>query len=380
MRKVAFTLSVSLFFYQFAFSQWSERLVDDVTPPVADTFQAIPAALYASAQESTFSIAVADLLQQKAAQKKVLVYTRQNKPVELWFFPGRSEKKALVIGGMHGSELSSVEVAGALIRQLAAGEPPFYNVIIIPSLFPDNAQTALADTANRVLKNIGRYTGQQSADPNRQMPAAGQPFLMGKPLDAAAREIETENQALLHLVQTYLPQRLISIHAIRDPGRAGVFADPRTDCRGTALGFATDQQLALLMANDITCAGGVCPGNNLAVAPTALYYLDPLVAPEGQEQVRSYQLQTGAGRGTGVSLGTWCSTAVCDDVRAYNRPAIRTLTMEFPGYQIPAEFSLDEDRKKCLQLIQAYASSIRTVFLHAFLVEEPVIEPLLAER
>lgn len=380
MKKIALILTVFFCFCLPAFSQPNEVLNDDLIFPVTDSFQAMPAALYASAKADQFSDALSQLVQQKTAQKKVLVYTRQNNPVELWFFQGKSEKKALVVGGVHGSELSSIEVANALIRQLAEGETPFYNVLIIPSLFPDNAQLAVTDTVDRLLKNTGRYTGQQSADPNRQMPAAGLPFLIDQPLDAAAREIERENQALLLLIQTYLPQRLISLHSIRDPGRAGVFADPRTDCSGNALGFDTDQQLALQMAGHIRSGGGSCPGNNLDSEPTALYYLDPPIAAEGQKQVRSYQLQTVLGRGTGVSLGTWCSTAVCGEVQALNRPAIRTLTMEFPGYKQPSEYAEEEDRKKCAAIIDLYASSVRAYFLQAFLVEEPVDAALLAGR
>jgi len=380
MKKIALTIPAFLCFFLLAFSQQSELLTNHLLEPASEPFQLTPVALYSSAQGDQFSLALTGLLQQKTRQKKVLVYTKQNKPVELWFFPGTSNKKALVIGGMHGSELSSIEVANTLIAQLATGEIPFYNVLIIPSLFPDNAQTAACDTAARVLNNTGRYTGQQSADPNRQMPAPGQPFLIRKPLDAATREIETENQALLQLIQTYVPDRLISIHSIREHNKAGVFADPRTDCNGNALGFDTDQQLALLMACYIGSAGGISPGNNLDAAPTALYYLDPPIAPEGKKQVRSYQLQTRAGRGTGVSLGTWCSTAVCGITPDYNRPAIRTLTMEFPGYLIPAELAADEDQKKCSAMIELYASSIRSYFLQAFLVEEPMGETLLAER
>lgn len=55
-------------------------------------------------------------------QKNRLLYTAQQTPVEYWYFPGTSEKKALVLGGLHGSELSAIEVANQLVKELAEGK------------------------------------------------------------------------------------------------------------------------------------------------------------------------------------------------------------------------------------------------------------------
>lgn len=49
-----------------------------------------------------------------------LFRTRKGNAVELYFFPCQRDKKAMVIGGMHGSELTSIEVALSLIRKLSA--------------------------------------------------------------------------------------------------------------------------------------------------------------------------------------------------------------------------------------------------------------------
>lgn len=317
---------------------------------------------------------VSDLLRNGEPQKKVLLYSRKNRPVELYVFPGTSDRKALVIGGMHGSESSSIEVAEALVKQLSGSDKPYYTVVIIPSLFPDNAETAMRDRLGRLWESTGRHSSQHSADPNRQMPSPGKPFRAAMPLDRYNRKIEAENQALLQLIQDYQPSRVISIHSIRDRTKAGVFADPRTDCRGLALGFDPDRELALLMARHITDSGGACPGNRLASAPTALYYNDPPAAPEGQKQERSYQRGGVDKKAHGVTLGTWCSTAVCSSEPAGNRSAIRTLTLEFPGYKKAAEYNTAAERHTVSRLIQAYASSIRQCFLQAFLVEENTAE------
>lgn len=304
-------------------------------------------------------------------QKRTLLYTAKGQPVELWYFPGTSQKNALVIGGLHGSELSSVEVARQLIQQLAKGEKPYYNVVVIPVLFPDNANVARNSAKDRLRNNTGRYTSEAAADPNRQMPAAGKPFLSQQPVDAMEREIENEMKALLQLIQLVKPDRLLSIHAIRDPKRAGIFADPRTDCEGTALGFETDEDLALLMAEHIQAFGGSCLGNNLDDAPTALYYLDPAIAPAGQKQLRSFQLTSLQGKSRGVSLGTWSSTAVCHENVLLVRPAIRTFTMEFPGYLVPAEYKTVQEQQLYQRMVTVYAASIHRYFLQSFFVEEP---------
>lgn len=241
---------------------------------------------------------------------------------------------------------------------------------MIPVLFPDNANTARNASASRRFDNTGRYTNEGTADPNRQLPMAGQPFLPQQPVDALDRSIENEMKAFLQLLQAFQPDRLLSIHAIRDPKRAGVFADPRTDCEGTALGFESDEELALLMAQHIQTFGGASPGNRLDTLPTALYYLDPAIAPAGQKQLRSYQSASLQGKSRGVSLGTWSSTAVCHEDRSLTRPAIRTLTMEFPGYLAPDEYNTPAEQQKTRRTVAVYAAAIRHYFLQPFFVEE----------
>ena len=131
----------------------------------------------------------------KKPAKTILGYTNGSRPVEAYYFPGASDKKALIIGGMHGSELSSIEIATNLIDVLSSGEMPYYNVVIIPSLFPDNAVKAIME--NQLMNNVGRYTTEESADPNRQMPELGKPFSKELPFDMHGRMIENENQFLL---------------------------------------------------------------------------------------------------------------------------------------------------------------------------------------
>jgi predicted deacylase len=299
-------------------------------------------------------------LNSKTSFKTVLGYSLQHRPVEAWYFPGTSNERALVVGGMHGSELSSLEVAAKVIELLSSGQKPYYNVIIIPVLFPDNAASALK--AERPgITNKGRYTTEMHADPNRQMPAAGKAFSIDDGHDHAGRIIENENRMLLQLIQQFRPSRIVNLHAIRDITKAGIYADPRTDCKGIAIGFNEDSTLAVSMAQYIHFNGGKVPGNRIEKRITALYYNDPPAASKGMKQKRNLHGSSLPGnRGYGVSLGGWASTAVCGEENS--RDAIILITVEFPGYR-PSYMYAANDKKKCLLNILLYAGSIQKLFL-----------------
>jgi hypothetical protein len=310
------------------------------------------------------------LLANKQPARNILGYSAKNKPVEAYYFPGTSAKKALVIGGVHGSELSAVEVANRLVEKLGAGQKPYYNVIIIPVLFPDNATNAETFTRDRISNNVGRYTNEDAIDPNRQLPALGEPFYTDMATDAYGRPIEKENALLLQLIQAYEPERIVSLHAIKDQSKAGVYADPRTDCDGRALGYSSDSTLAVLMAKYIDENKGNAFGNKIKTAPTALYYLDPKAAPPGELQPRNLMGMNMSGKINGVSLGSWASTAVCDEETNYRRDAIRMFTIEFPGYKKPSEYKLRDDREWYGKQVDLYSSAIRNYFLQDYFVEE----------
>lgn len=335
-------------------------------------FQPLPAnekttALYSEELEKL-------LLERKAA-RLVLGRSLQGRTIDAYFFPGKSNKRALVIGGMHGSELSSIEVAKALMLQLMQGDSIFYNVIVIPALFPDNAEMAKQHFSQiGGVENIGRYSYPGAIDPNRQMPTPGKAFDEEECIDHAGRKIENENSLLLELIGEYRPQRIVNLHAIRDIVNAGVYADPRTDHKGIALGYATDSSLAITIAGSIQQQGGFIPGNRLNKKPTALYYKDPSAVPAGMFQKRNFTGSPLPGkRGGGVSLGTWASTAVHhDEDPSKNRDAIRIITMEFPGSKRPV------DHKKELRAfyqwqVEVYAAALKAVFLGEYFTETPTM-------
>jgi hypothetical protein len=311
------------------------------------------------------------LMARRPAQLE-LGLSKKGRKIEAWYFPGTSNKNALVIGGVHGSELSAIEVAHALIRQLAAGDSIYYNVIVIPSLFPDNAAIArqqMKDIGSP--KNVGRYSFIGAPDPNRQMPTPGTTITDEEHTDHAGRKVEWENMLLLRLINELKPQRIASLHAIRNKEYAGFFADPRTDEEGLALGYETDSSLAVMMASYVGNKGGSVPGNRLSQAPTALYYKDPAPVAKGFFQERNFRGSPMPGyKGSGVSLGTWGATAVKDtnDV-SRNRDAIRIITIEFPGSKRPQDYSIPSQRTYCSNLVNWYAAAIADVFLQANFIE-----------
>ena len=316
----------------------------------------------------------------KTAYRGVIGTTKQGRNIEGYYFPGSSDKRAIVIGGMHGSELSSIEIARVLISNLKQGKRPYYNVIIIPTLFPDNAEKAM-EKPELIggTTNLGRYTTSISADPNRQMPSLGKSFNMEKPVDDLGRAIEEENQVLLQLIEKYRPHRIINIHAIRDKDHAGIFADPRTSANGIALEYRSDSSLAILMALYIHLSGGEVKGNTLTKKPTSLYHNDPKISSPGTLQPRNLSGSSLPGhRGQGVSLGSWATTAVKDgNYPQLNRSAIRLLTMEFPGYKRSTDYSSRFMQEQTRKNIHLYASSILEVFLGKYEVEE---DDLLTSR
>ncbi|HEX5655418.1 MAG TPA: hypothetical protein VFX58_20250 [Chitinophagaceae bacterium] len=312
------------------------------------------------------------LLEKKAAQF-VLGSTRQGRSVEAYYFPGTSDLNAIVVGGVHGSELSSIAITGELIRQLQEGQQIFYNVIVIPCLFPDNAARAIL-FANEIgsEKNIGRYSFARAADPNRQMPTPGHCLDELHQKDHTGRLIENENSWFLQLIQAFKPQRIASVHAIRNRDYAGFFADPRTDEKSMALGYETDSSLSVMMAKTAEEMGGQAPGNRVNGRPNALYYKDPAPVARGLFQKRNFNGSApGAGRGTGISLGSWATTAVKDPANPGNdRNAIRVITIEFPGSKRPGDYPDPLRQRHCNHSVQAYAGAIRQVFLGNYFTEE----------
>jgi hypothetical protein len=283
--------------------------------------------------------------------------TTGKRAITAHFFPGASKEKALVVGGVHGSELSGIAVAEELVRRLslATARQPFFSVIVVPSLFPDNVaarrdfeatikgKLSPDDYAKAAAKagDPGRITAGQE-DPNRQMPAPGADFDPKNPKDAAGRLIEIENQALLALIQRFQPVRIASLHAIKNVNRAGVFSDPHPDVTGAdpALAARTDL-LALTMARRVQDLGGRVGGNKLGTkGETSLY--------PGQDPKQSKE-QIERENKKGTSLGQWGPPR-----------GISVLTIEMPEQYDTSSPVTDPNRAK---EIASHAEALEEIFL-----------------
>jgi len=318
------------------------------------------------ATKSLFKMVLNDPAAARGIVRARLGYSASGLPVDAWYFPGTSNERALIIGGMHGSELSSITLAEKLITALQAGEPSYYSVVVVPALFPDNAAAA-AGLPQQIgsMQNIGRYSYRGATDPNRQMPSPGRAFDAATGLDHLGRAIETENEFLLELIQEFRPTRIANLHAIRDLDRGGIYADPRTDHHGIALGFESDSLLAIKMALAAWEAGGAMKGNGLPEQANTIYYRDPAAVPAGQWQPRNFTGSFGKQRrGSGVSMGTWGSTAIALETNAeLNRPAMRVITIEFPGSKRPEDYLKTTDRDRCARQLDAFVTALKKVFL-----------------
>jgi hypothetical protein len=288
-------------------------------------------------------------------------------------FVGTTANRALVIGGVHGSELSGIEVVERLIQQLRTGPRPYYTVTIIPRLFPDNANVREGNPAAiRADSNVGRYTNETGVDPNRQMPEFGRSFDPSTPMDSRGRYIERENIMLLNLIDKIKPSRVVSVHAMHSDASAGIFADPRTDQNQLALGYDSDRDLALDMARLAKSRGAAVRGNRLgSKQENTTYALDPPIAQAGKKQQRSRGQATKDHKGEGVSLGGWGSTAVCDAAHPErNRSAMRIITIEMPRGQRSQDMQTKAQQNARSVVVQAHVDAIREIFLGPSHVEQ----------
>ena len=153
-------------------------------------------------------------------------------PIEVHFFPGASNERALVIAGVHGSERQGIEVARILMDDVLKKAQPHYSVIVVPSLFPAHAHKNWGEEGKR---QRGTFTNRNFPDLNQEvadykggeaLDAAGNPIKAKEDENKQVKSILPENVMLMELIDRFQPTRIISIHGTHSPASAGVFADP----------------------------------------------------------------------------------------------------------------------------------------------------------
>ncbi len=166
----------------------------------------------------------------------------KSRPVEASFYRGETDRRALVIAGVHGSELQGIEVA-QILRNNLKDSPSQFSVILVPALFPDNAAVGLRERpGTQTNRNFPR--GHEDLDTATRVGR-------GRPVDARtsrsgvrSNPILAENVMLIQLIERYKPERIISIHGTRHAGAAGVFYDPITPTAAQLARIRSDAQLA----------------------------------------------------------------------------------------------------------------------------------------
>src|SRR5262249_10309837 len=101
-------------------------------------------------------------------------YVGKAQPITAYYFPGETAERALVIGGVHGSELAGIEVAQRVVDDLKSGKlpKPYYTVIVVPELYPESAALARTDPSTKTSDHsIGREIAVPYTDPKKAQKA-----------------------------------------------------------------------------------------------------------------------------------------------------------------------------------------------------------------
>ena len=255
----------------------------------------------------------------------VLGMSKEKRPIQAFIFPGETSERALVIGGVHGSERAGVEVVELLLAELRKGVRPYYTTVVIPKLFPDNYERKLREGSTETNRDFpDRGTSLDTARKKGAKKGKG-------PIDSLGKEILPENILLMNVFERFRPSRVASVHGTFDLAKPGVFTDPRTVSKGAlaaskspkdlekAAKTASDQDrdLALDMAREAKKGGANVAGNKLGSAKenTGFEQADPV----------------------GISLGGYGPQDVTEG-KATDRPSMTTITMETGGNERSEEF------------------------------------------
>lgn len=300
--------------------------------------------------------------EERGAIRGTLATTAGGRPVEAFFFPGTSDERALVVAGVHGSEQGGIEVAEMLIQTLRnAVRRPHYSVIVVPTLFPDNATTR---------------TRERATPTNRNFPAPGQsldsatPFGTTTPMDTGSppRPILAENIALMRLIERFRPSRVASVHGTWDRGAAGIFSDAHTvsaQARARAIAAHLGDpvgMVAALVALKTAAAGRTDDDEALALSMARA-----MDAAGFDRSVRGNQLgstPTAGWSGSvpgGTSFGGWGPQDITEG-RATDRPSMTVLTVEVATNTRSTDFSGAAEARRRAELA-SYRDVIQDIFL-----------------
>lgn len=160
--------------------------------------------------------------------------------VKAHFFQGETSERILVVGGVHGEERGGLEICKVLMTDYLQDPTkgrPYYTVIVVPELFPDNVAHNRRDSRHLTRENgklLGKIQSQESNETNRNFGVPGQTLNKAPKKNPIPDEYKTgimydsktqhtvsdedgdemlpENMALTELMERFDPKRIISIH------------------------------------------------------------------------------------------------------------------------------------------------------------------------
>jgi protein MpaA len=137
----------------------------------------------------------------------IIGYSVQRRPIELYTF-GTGPRPVLVMSAIHGSEPTSVDIAGGLMNELrvspqsAAGVP----IVVIPYANPDGYAARTRVSANKVDLNRNFPASNWSTAARRRNNYGG-----------TASASEPETNALMQSIDRLQPRLIISVHSMDVP-------------------------------------------------------------------------------------------------------------------------------------------------------------------
>jgi len=312
----------------------------------------------------------------------ILPGSTPNHPVRAILFPGRTDRRALVISGVHGDEAAGIEVVqrlrSLLRRRAAAHDPPFFTTMLVPVLIPSTSATGQRYVPDGIGLIESRDDNKERSkvvrhdiEPNLNLPLPGENYEMarshgarratdpelfikapsksGKVHKRPPRGQRTsirmlpETRVLLQLIEHLQPERLAAIHAHSRENTCYPCKDGQlTECGGEGPGIFVDPRGMDPISHKAINYGQYKADRLLAtrMLKEALHRLSRAPLPVTEESTASFPPFAGntaclpptveyfSPRLTeGNSLGDWAP------VPTPGRAAITTLTIELPKYK-----------------------------------------------
>jgi hypothetical protein len=295
-------------------------------------------------------------------------------PTIAYFFPGQTEHRALIIGGVHGGEPEGVEVVERLRALLAtqskAGHPPYFTTILVPNLIPRtySGPTPPTDREShqQVPGGVSLVKGKQKTrkvEPNRNFPQPGTSYAAARKLgatrsdtaellyenphthsvappqkDSSTRHTSIrmlpETRILIKLLERFQPERLASVHAhslsedAAQGNAPGIFVDPRGVNADTGKPTdPTNPALASQTAADDDLARRLVVAGRSQFGGARTGKADPFWGNRGSSGPTEVRYALGATHAEGNSLGMYAPIPVPGV-----RPGITTVTVEVPEW------------------------------------------------